>query len=33
MGLMQLMPATASRYDVKDRKDPIDNIKGGHGIR
>ena len=29
VGLMQLMPATASRYDVKDRKDPIDSIRGG----
>ena len=29
VGLMQLMPATASRYGVKDRKDPIDSIKGG----
>ena len=29
MGLMQLMPATASRYGVKDRKDPIDSIRGG----
>ena len=29
VGLMQLMPATASRYGVKDRKDPIDSIRGG----
>ena len=29
VGLMQLMPATASRYGVKDRKDPIDSIVGG----
>ena len=29
VGLMQLMPATANRYGVKNRKDPIDSMKGG----
>ena len=29
MGLMQLMPATAERFGVKDRSDPVQNIKGG----
>jgi len=29
VGLMQLMPATAQRYGVKDRRDPEDNIQGG----
>ena len=29
VGLMQLMPLTAKRYGVKDRKNPEDNIKGG----
>lgn len=28
-GLMQLMPATAERFGVKDRTDPTQNIKGG----
>jgi len=28
-GLMQLMPATAERFGVKDRTDPVQNIKGG----
>lgn len=28
-GLMQLMPATAARFGVTDRLDPVDNIKGG----
>mgnify|MGYP005991102515 CR=1 FL=1 len=28
-GLMQLMPATAARFGVTDRTDPVDNIKGG----
>ncbi|PRY76969.1 transglycosylase-like protein with SLT domain [Yoonia maritima] len=28
-GLMQLMPATASRFGVTDRTDAADNIKGG----
>lgn len=29
VGLMQLMPQTADRYGVKDRKDPKQNINGG----
>jgi len=29
VGLMQLMPDTARRYGVKNRKNPTDNIKGG----
>jgi soluble lytic murein transglycosylase-like protein len=29
VGLMQLMPATAERYGVHNRKDPHANIKGG----
>lgn len=28
-GLMQLIPATAERFGVKDANDPLDNIKGG----
>ena len=29
VGLMQLMPETAKRYGVKDRKNPYQNIHGG----
>ena len=29
VGLMQLMPETAKRYGVRDRRNPIDNINGG----
>lgn len=29
VGLMQLMPATAKRYGVSDRKNAIENIDGG----
>ncbi len=29
MGLMQLMPATAKRYGVKSRKDPVASLEGG----
>jgi soluble lytic murein transglycosylase-like protein len=29
VGLMQLMPQTAARYGVKNRKDPVANIAGG----
>lgn len=29
VGLMQLMPGTADRYGVNDRKDPHENVHGG----
>lgn len=29
VGLMQLMPATAERFGVTDRTDPVQNIRGG----
>ncbi|MDH3980741.1 MAG: transglycosylase SLT domain-containing protein [Gammaproteobacteria bacterium] len=28
-GLMQLLPATARRFEVKDIRDPFENLKGG----
>lgn len=28
-GLMQLIPATAERFDVSDSRDPVQNIRGG----
>lgn len=28
-GLMQLMPATAARFGVRDRFDPVQNLRGG----
>jgi soluble lytic murein transglycosylase-like protein len=34
LGLMQLMPDTATRYSVRDRLDPAQNIRGGaHYLR
>lgn len=34
VGLMQLMPATARRYGVRDRTDPAQNLRGGtHYLR
>jgi soluble lytic murein transglycosylase-like protein len=34
VGLMQLMPETAKRYGVKNRRNPYDNINGGtHYLR
>ena len=34
VGLMQLMPATAKRYGVRNRRDPVDNVNGGaHYLR
>lgn len=34
VGLMQLMPATASRYGVVDRRNPTENVDGGaHYLR
>lgn len=29
MGLMQLIPATAQRFDVQDAFNPVDNVRGG----
>lgn len=29
VGMMQLMPATAKRYGVTNRRDPLQNIEGG----
>ncbi len=29
VGLMQLMPETAARYGVSDRRDPVANVNGG----
>lgn len=29
VGLMQLIPATAARFNVSDSADPVQNIKGG----
>lgn len=29
IGLMQLIPATAERYEVRDIWDPVDNLRGG----